>query len=236
MATELVSVPEAGPLVKTPLGAVEKTALSKMIIGGDLSTLSADQKVVYYVKICERLGLDPFTRPFEYLVLNNKLVLYARKEAAEQLRIIHQISLTDLEPSFSPDGNCYMVKVKARMGGREDVASGAVSLLDKSGEKLKGEAFANALLKTETKAKRRATLSICGLGMLDETEVETIPSARPAKATPLTPGTGARLAKLYSGDKEAAIAAHVKRLGLEGVDQLSEEQGLLILSFVEAID
>ena len=28
-------------------------------------------------------------------------------------------------------------------------------------------------MKCETKAKRRVTLSICGLGMLDETEVET---------------------------------------------------------------
>ena len=30
-------------------------------------------------------------------------------------------------------------------------------------------------MKAETKAKRRVTLSICGLGMLDETEVETVP-------------------------------------------------------------
>jgi len=32
-------------------------------------------------------------------------------------------------------------------------------------------------MKCETKAKRRATLSICGLGMLDESELETIPGA-----------------------------------------------------------
>ena len=33
----------------------------------------------------------------------------------------------------------------------------------------------NALSKAVTKAKRRATLSICGLGMLDETEIASIP-------------------------------------------------------------
>src|SRR6202008_2665643 len=44
----------------------------------------------------------------------------------------------------------------------------------------KGEALGNALMKASTKAKRRATLSICGLGMLDETELETIPTAMPA--------------------------------------------------------
>jgi hypothetical protein len=39
---------------------------------------------------------------------------------------------------------------------------------------LKGEARANAFMKAETKAKRRVTLSICGLGILDETEIDSI--------------------------------------------------------------
>jgi hypothetical protein len=43
---------------------------------------------------------------------------------------------------------------------------------------LKGDALANALMKSETKAKRRVTLSIAGLGWLDETELETIPVAK----------------------------------------------------------
>ncbi len=36
---------------------------------------------------------------------------------------------------------------------------------------MKGEALAIASMKAVTKAKRRVTLSICGLGMLDETEL-----------------------------------------------------------------
>jgi hypothetical protein len=35
-----------------------------------------------------------------------------------------------------------------------------------------------------TKAKRRVTLSICGLGWLDESEVETVPRARPVQVGP----------------------------------------------------
>ena len=46
---------------------------------------------------------------------------------------------------------------------------------------LKGEAKANAMMKAETKGKRRVTLSICGLGMLDETETGSIPDARPVQ-------------------------------------------------------
>ena len=41
-------------------------------------------------------------------------------------------------------------------------------------DKLSGEFRANAILKAITKAKRRVTLSVCGLGFLDETEVETL--------------------------------------------------------------
>jgi hypothetical protein len=44
---------------------------------------------------------------------------------------------------------------------------------------LKGDALCNALMKSETKSKRRVTLSICGLGLLDESEVGTIKDARP---------------------------------------------------------
>jgi hypothetical protein len=40
---------------------------------------------------------------------------------------------------------------------------------------LKGEARANAMMTAETKGKRRVTLSICGLGVLDETEVADLP-------------------------------------------------------------
>ena len=50
-------------------------------------------------------------------------------------------------------------------------------------QNLKGEALANAMMKAETKAKRRATLSICGLALLDELEVETIPNAGMATPT-----------------------------------------------------
>ena len=43
---------------------------------------------------------------------------------------------------------------------------------------LKGEAKANAIMKAETKAKRRVTLSIVGLGWTDESEVDSIPGAQ----------------------------------------------------------
>ena len=74
----------------------------------------------------------------------------------------------------------FIVTVKARNGkGRTDMAKGAVTITN-----LKGDALANAMMKAETKAKRRVTLSLCGLGLLDETEIETIPNARIGEPQP----------------------------------------------------
>jgi hypothetical protein len=44
-------------------------------------------------------------------------------------------------------------------------------------------------MKAETKGKRRVTLSICGLAMLDELEVETIPDAIKTQVPELKPAT-----------------------------------------------
>jgi hypothetical protein len=152
-------------------------AVERVLLQGDLKSLSEAERVAYYNRVCESLGLNPLTRPFDYLLLQGKLQLYARRDATEQLRKIHGVSIVRLERE-DRDG-VYVVTAYARdKSGREDVSTGAVSL-----EGLKGEARANALMKAETKSKRRVTLSLCGLGFLDETEVETVANARqPAAA------------------------------------------------------
>ncbi len=146
--------------------------LERIIIHGDLSKLSQDQKVEYYRLMCASLGLNPNTRPFAYLNLQGKTVLYALRDCTDQLRRIHKVSV--VETSQEEVNGVYIVICKVQNGeGRTDIARGAVDLGN-----LKGEPLANAIMKTETKAKRRATLSICGLGILDETEIEDIPRER----------------------------------------------------------
>lgn len=148
--------------------APDAAAIEQVLIGGDLSKLTDAQRVSYYNAICQSLGLNPLTQPFAYIPLNGKLRLYALKDATEQLRKIHGVSVTQLEKLFHE--GLYIVTAHASdKTARTDASTGAVSI---SG--LKGENLANALMKAETKAKRRVTLSICGLGMLDETEAETL--------------------------------------------------------------
>jgi hypothetical protein len=142
------------------------------LVQGDLSKLTPEQRVEYYRRTCDSLGLNPLTRPFDYLNLNGKLTLYARKDCTDQLRRVHGISVT--EPQIRFEDDYIIVTVTAKTAdGRSDADVGAVSRKDMRGD------FGNALMKAVTKSKRRVTLSICGLGMLDETEVETIPDARP---------------------------------------------------------
>jgi len=147
-------------------GALGK--IEDVLINGNLATLSPDDRVSYYKNVCETLGLNPLTKPFDYITLNNKLTLYARKDATDQLRSIYKISI-QISARDSIDG-VYVVTARAKSpDGREDESTGAVTITG-----LKGESLANAYMKAETKAKRRVTLSICGLGLLDETEVESI--------------------------------------------------------------
>lgn len=145
--------------------------ISSLVINGDLSKLTAAQQVQYYNQFCQSLGLNPLTKPFDLLVLNNKKVLYANKNCAEQLRQNHGVSTIEMNSQTINDVFIVTVKVQ-NSAGRIDIATGAVPIKGLSGNEL-----ANAMMKTETKAKRRATLSLCSIGVLDESELDTIPDA-----------------------------------------------------------
>lgn len=152
------------------------TLIEQVVIGGDLSKLTPKDRLAYYAQVCNSVGINPLTKPFDYLNLNGKLVLYANRGATEQLRRVHNVSV-EIKSRELVDG-CYVVTASATMPAgtvreRHDESIGAVDLGN-----LKGEARANGMMKAETKAKRRVTLSICGLGMLDETEVVTVPGAK----------------------------------------------------------
>jgi hypothetical protein len=145
---------------------IEAVKTDAVLIQGDLSTLSEDQRSAYYLRVCDSLGLNPHTQPFEFIPLGGKLKLYATRACSDQLRKLHGVSIQILSRELVED--IYTVTARAEdMTGRNDESCGVVSL-----KGLQGEARSNKIMCAETKAKRRVTLSICGLGWLDETEVE----------------------------------------------------------------
>ena len=156
-------------------------ALERVLIQGDLSPLSETDRIVYYSRVCESLGLNPLTQPFAYIRLQGKLKLYALREATEQLRLLHSVSVQIVSRDLLDD--IYLVTARATLpDGRCDELIGAVFL-----GQTQGELKANLLMKAETKSKCRVTLSVCGLATLDELEVETIPDAIKVQVPELPP-------------------------------------------------
>ncbi len=158
----------AKEMIKTTDMALQGKALEDFVVRGNLAALSPTDKAAHYIQLCQSLGLNPATKPFEYLNLQGKEVLYARRDCTDQLRALRSVSIEIVARETT--GDVFQVTARASLpDGRRDESIGAVSIAG-----LKGDVMANALMKCETKAKRRVTLSICGLGMLDESELETV--------------------------------------------------------------
>ena len=71
----------------SPTPQVPPEVLEQVLIGGDLAQLTEAQRLAYYRAVCQSLGLNPLSKPFEYLWLNGKLWLYALRDCADQLRV-----------------------------------------------------------------------------------------------------------------------------------------------------
>jgi hypothetical protein len=154
------------------LQTTDQQAVESLILNGDLSKLTPQQKVSYYKQYCDRLGLDVFTQPFKILRLQGKETLYCDRSGTQQLNKLHKVSHKITARETVSD--CYVVTACAYTPDQRQTESiGAVNI-----NGLKGEALCNAMMKAETKAKRRATLDLLGLGVLDESELDTIPNAQ----------------------------------------------------------
>jgi hypothetical protein len=112
-------------------------AIERLIIYGDLSRLTPEQKVTYYRHKCEHAGLDWTDQPLDYIQLQGKLTLYCKKNGTDQLRRVHSISIKITDRNHT--GDLVIVTACAKNPeGREDESTGAVSV-----QGLKGEALAN---------------------------------------------------------------------------------------------
>lgn len=172
MTTSLAERPKG---IENEIALMDQETISKLVLGGDLSKLTSEQKVSYYGYRCKAVGLDPATKPFDLLKLNGKEVLYATRECSNQISQRDGLSATVVKEELVND----IYKVTARVTdskGRQTDDVGCVTI-----KGLTGDTLCNAIMKATTKAKRRAILSHAGLGMMDESEVETVPNAEPRK-------------------------------------------------------
>jgi hypothetical protein len=140
--------------------------LSKLLLSGDITGLSEYERVLYYKAVCERVGLDPSTQPFTILNLKKKkagggyeprTILYLNAGGAQQLNKLYKVSHSLTDERLSK--NLYRVFYRASLpDGRYTDSCGAVAI-----DGLEGEDLANAVMRAESKSKRRSTLDLLGL-------------------------------------------------------------------------
>lgn len=140
---------------------IDAALVEKALTVGDVSKMSAEMRVQYYQALCASCGLNGLTRPFILLkTQGGELTWYATVGAAEQLRKLHRVSTRILSRERTEDG-LYIVTVQASApDGRQEEAQGIVSVGG-----LKGQELGNAMMKAGSKALRRVTLALCGLGL-----------------------------------------------------------------------
>ena len=109
----------------TPQNALVHNAASpgeimeSVIVRGDLAKLQPEERAKYYSTVCQSIGLNPLTKPFEYITLNGKLTLYARKDATDQLRSLRGVSVVIVSRERVED--VYVVTARATTSyGRSD--------------------------------------------------------------------------------------------------------------------
>ena len=166
--------------------------LERVLVDGNIAALSPQQRMEYYKMRCDAAGLDYRAQPFAYMQLQGKLTLYCTKAGAQQLCSKYRISTSIVNRRVENDLVFYTVTARTPDGQSADDEGFATT------KGLVGEALGNANLKALTKAKRRAVLSLCGLGEMDETEVDSI-----AGAVKVNLDTGEEVVQEPKNDKPA---------------------------------
>lgn len=143
----------------------------------NVAVLTMSQRSSFLYFYAKSLGLDPMTKPFDIIPgQSGKLIIYANRACSDQLRKLHKLNIEEkysgpLLVGSEERKDTWIVKVRiSNPDGRFEDHIGAVGI-----EGLSGESMSNAIMKCYTKASRRGTIAFCGLGMLDETEVSSIP-------------------------------------------------------------
>jgi hypothetical protein len=201
---EVMQPPAVAP---QPSPAEQEAAFNKLILRGDLSGLNDREKVVYYRMLCDRIEIDWMTKPFDYLLLKGKVVLYLNAGGSYQINKRWNISHNKVECAFD-HGLCLFLYRAAMPDGRVQESTGAAYV-----DGLKGEDLANAVMKAETRAKRRSTLSLMGLGgivLADEPEGSQKVSFDPNTVD----ATGVSLVSDETREKIGVGAAKLSGLGV----------------------
>jgi hypothetical protein len=178
---------------------VESAIAQMQASGKDTGSLTAQQRAGYVTALCRALRLNPLTSPVQFIKLNGKEVLYVTRTATDQLAAIHGLNRKTVRGPEIVDIAGTKIAICAvevtLPNGRSETATATLPVSDP----------AMLYMKLETKAKRRGTLAILGLGLLAEEEAESIPGAERVDLAPALPAPAPKPSAL--DDYRACLSA-----------------------------
>ncbi len=160
----------------------------------NLASLSPAQQVEAIRAICAAINVPAALSPIMLLPTDDRLVPYVTAAGTNNVRDRRGISIV-IGDRRELDGIYFVTARATTPDGRTDESTGAVPLVKQDGEwkttdsgkkyfspngkflPLAPADRANAIMKAETKAKRRVTLSIAGIGFMDESEIDQVRGA-----------------------------------------------------------
>lgn len=158
-------------LIVSTMPNISSEDMEKALATSDVSHLSAATRVHYLLALCQKLGISPLTKPF--ILLKNpagEMNWYPTVGCAEQLRALHRVSIRVVSRERMGE-ELYCITVAASLpDGRTEESTGVVPVAG-----LSGKALGDALMRCESKAKRRVTFALVGLGMAPPDEPEGHP-------------------------------------------------------------
>jgi hypothetical protein len=155
--------------------------IADFLITGNLASFSKEKQIELMVNICKEVGVSPILRPLQLINFQGKSIWYLSASGAEAIAAKLGIIIETLEEKELTDKCVAMIRVKGTLpNGRTDTATAYLSIgsANLKGEvtTLKGEAYANAMMKLESKARRRLIVRLAGLKdeyVPEESEIET---------------------------------------------------------------
>lgn len=225
---EVVTIDDAARLHN-----VDPDAFRRFVMDGDISSIRPEERPALVMALCHHIGIDPIEQPFLVLRDGKREVLYATRSCTSALCRERKIDrkLISVEERTIAGQKLIVAHARATLmsTGRSDEATGVVPVMqedvewfeDRNGKRRKkhkgwrtpnpNEA-ANLYMKAETKAKRRAVLDLVGLGITDESEIETIKGARVSQINMAT-GELQEVQPLAIGEGESKGKPEAKRRG-----------------------
>jgi hypothetical protein len=148
--------------------------MAKLVIKHDLSKLTAEELEQYKRDVSEFIGLDPDLNGLDTIYMPNEsgqgqaLVLYARRGTAEILREINGIEIDSLT-NTEVRGSIVFTATGHNKQKRHEIATGSKYIANVNGKQLD-----DAIMTASTRALRRLTMQFTKLGILDQSEVESV--------------------------------------------------------------